>query len=465
MEAPLRRHNLRAIAALGTVALLAAACGRSTSGSTAAGSPSAGAPAASAATFGSLANVCQPGQPSGAPDQGVTASQLTLGVLTDQEFTHLPDLVNTAKVFTSWCNAAGGINGRQLVANVGQTDLLQVVPAMTAACGQDFALVGNSEAFDGLAAAKRVSCLLPEFPAQTVMSQNVNAALQAYPLTDGHSYAPYAGYFSWLLKQAYPDSAPHVGILYGQSPISVPIVMADEETLTGEGSTIAYNTPFPPTGVSDWTPYAEAIKSKGIKGLVFDGTFADLAKLELVLTNMNYKLDWIDANSNAYGASFIALAGKSLGFQHNYADIDGLYPLEKASANPAAKELAKLFAKYAPGQPVTLQDLQGFSAWLLFAKAAASCGNDVTRRCVYDASLKQTDWTAGGLQAPVNLAKPDSPVDCYNVEVATPAGWEPAPFKPNNGPYRCGAPVLKLTGNFPPPVSLSSVGKSLSDLK
>ena len=52
------------------------------------------------------------------------------------------------------------------------------------------------------------------------------------------------------------------------------------------------------------------------------------------------------------------------------------------------------------------------------------------------------------------------------MEQATPGGWVPASFDPNNGPYRCGAPVFKLpTSTLPPAVTLSSVGKSLSDLK
>jgi ABC-type branched-subunit amino acid transport system substrate-binding protein len=311
-----------------------------------------------------------------------------------------------------------------------------------------------------------VSCLLPEFPAQVVMPQNINSGLQAYPQTDGHSYGPYAGYYSWLMKQAYPDSAKHVGILYGQAAMTAPLVTAAADTVKAEGGTMAYSGAFPATGVTDWTPYAEAIKSKGIKGLVFDGEPQWLASLELVLTNMNYKLDWIDANSNAYGAPFIALAGKSLAYQHNYAALAGYYPLEKASSNSAAAQLVRLFAKYAPGQQLTQQALQAFSAWLLFAKSAAACGNDLTRRCVYDEALKQTAWTGGGLQAPVDLTKPDSPVNCYNVEMATPKGWQPASFKPNNGAYRCGAPVYKLpAGIFPAPVSLSDVGKTMSDVK
>jgi hypothetical protein len=464
-----RRH--RTIAALMAVALLAAGCGRSGGATGAGGSSSPSQTPAAAAqtgsgTFGSLTGVCQPGHATGATDQGVTSSQITVGVLTDEGFTKIPDLVNAAHAFTSWCNAAGGINGRKLVPNVGDTQLLDVVQAMTAACAKDFVLAGNSEALDGLAVKTRLSCLLPEFPAQVVMPQNIDSALQAYPLTDGNSYGPYAGYYTWLVKQQYPDSARHVGIVYGQSPITAPLVTAQEKTLTAVGGTMAYSGAFPATGVTDWTPYAEAIKSKGIKGLIFYGETQQLAALELVLTDMGYKLDWIDANSNAYGQPFIQLAGKSLAFQHNYADEGGLYPLEKASSNPATEQLVKLFAQYAPGQPVTLQVLQAWSAWLLFAKSAESCGSDLTRRCVYDAAVKQTAWTGGGLQAPVNLAQPDSPPDCFNVEQATPGGWEPAPFRPNNGAYRCGAPVYRLpAGVFPPPATLASVGKNLSDLK
>ena len=180
---------------------------------------------------------------------------------------------------------------------------------------------------------------------------------------------------------------------------------------------------------------------------------------------MNYKLDWIDANTNAYGAPFIQAAGKSLSFQHNYADLPAVYPLEKAQSNPATQQVINLYAKYAPGQPVTLQALQAFSAWLIFAVSAESCGSDLTRKCVYDAAVKQTAWTGGGLTAPVNLAQPDSPPSCFDIEQATPNGWQPASFGANDGAYRCGEPVFRLTGSYPQPLTLAEVGKSLNDLK
>jgi ABC-type branched-subunit amino acid transport system substrate-binding protein len=455
--------HIRTLAVVAVAALLAAGCSRG--GSSSESTPTQSAQAVSG-DFGTLKDVCRPGKPTSSPTQGVTADQIKVGVLTDIGFTKVPDLVNTAKVFSSWCNAAGGINGRKIVIDLGDTQLMQSVQAMAGACGKDFVLAGNSEALDGLAVKTRVSCLLPEFPAQIVMPQNVNSALQAYPLVDGHSYSIYQGYFNWLLKEAYPDSAKHVGILYGQSAITAPTVKAEVASLTYAGATMAYNGAFPTAGVTDWTPFAQAIKSKGVKGLVFSGTPQWLASLEQVLTNMNYKLDWIDANPNSYGAPFISLAGKSLSYQHNYAELFGTYPMEKASGNPAAERLAQLFKTYAPGQSVSLQGLQAWSAWLLFAKAAASCGDNLTRKCAYQAALTQTAWTGGGLQAPVNLSKPDSPVDCFNAAEATPTGWQPARFGANNGAYRCGSPVFKLpAGIFPPPLTLADVGKSMSDVK
>jgi hypothetical protein len=63
------------------------------------------------------------------------------------------------------------------------------------------------------------------------------------------------------------------------------------------------------------------------------------------------------------------------------------------------------------------------------------------------------------------LSRPDSPPSCFDVEQATPSGWEPASFGANNGAYRCGAPVFKYTGNLSQPTTLADVGQSLSNLK
>jgi Periplasmic binding protein len=461
----------RTCAAVLAAALLAAGCSRPAS--TARGqAPAAGTAGSSAAGgqdagggFGTLARVCHRGSASGAPDQGVTAGEVRVGVFTDASFTKDDTFPVTAKVFTSWCNANGGIDGRKIVFDTLDTALFNVQPRMVQACGEDFALVGGGAALDAAGVNKRLSCLLPAFPGEVVSPQNAGSPLQVYA---GYNFGPnfsYAGYYSWLMKQAYPGSAGHIGIISGDVTSTQQIAAEDAQGIDGLGGTVAYNNLYPPLGVADWTPYAEAIKDKGVKGLIFNGQWQLLAKLELALDNIGYKLDWIDANSDAYNPQFIQLAGSTLATQNNYADLSGIYPVEKASSNPATQQLASLFSQYAPGTAVSLPAVDSFAEWLLFAVSAESCGNDLTRKCVYDAAISQSAWNAGGLIAPTSLAPSAAPTNCFNVEKATPQGWEPASFDANNGAYRCGGPFFKLTTSYIPPTTLASVGKSLRDLK
>lgn len=470
------RAPIRTLAALGVAALLAAGCSRAGSSSStptastpasasssASGSAASGG-AAAAGAFGSLTGVCHGGSASGSTDQGVTSSSIEVGVLTDEEFTKDPDLVNAAKVFTSWCNAAGGIDGRKVVADIEQTELMAVQAAMTSACGKDFVLAGGSAALDGLAVATRLKCLLPDFDAQPVMPQNAGSALQLGPYTYNFAYAAFAGYYKWLMTK-YPTSTQHVGVLSGASAITLPITQAVADTITADGGTVAYNGTFPVTGVTNWTPYAETLKSKGIKGLTFYGTPQTLVSLEQALDNIGYHLDWIDANTNAYGGAFVQLAGKALSQQNNYADLPGIYPVEEAASNPAMEQLVKLYAQYVPGQPITLQAEQAWSMWLLFAQSAETCGSGLTRSCIYGAAVKQTAWTGGGITAPVDEAERQGAPNCFNIEQATPSGWQAAQFGANTGPYLCGENVVKLPAGFPLGTQLSSVGETLSDLK
>lgn len=455
------RRSRRLLIAV-TVLTLAGCSGRAAS--TADSSPSASASSASQADFGTLKNVCGSGTPKAVTGTGVTTADIKVGVFTDLGFTKNPEFVNAAKVFTSWCNDAGGINGRKLVPVTHDSKLFQVAQQMLVACKSDFALVGGGSALDSLGTKDRLKCLLPDFPAQVVQIPNVGSDLQAYPLGPALGYAPYAGYYSWLTKEKYPSSASSVGIISGDSPAITATRAEGKETLAALGAKISYDDLYPAAGVSDWTPYAQKIKSKKVKGLIFNGSFSELAKLEQVLTSIGYKPDWIDANSNAYGPAFLQLAAGSLASQNNYAALPAVYPVEEAADNPATEQVVKLYAKYAPDAQVTLPAVQAFSAWLLFAESARSC-SELTRKCVLDSAAKQTAWTAGGLQAPADLSSNTSPRTCFNVVQATAKGWTVADFKPDNGAYRCNIAAYKFKASYGKPLTLADVGKTIADLK
>jgi ABC-type branched-subunit amino acid transport system substrate-binding protein len=428
------------------------------------GGAQASAPSARSADFGTLKDVCGKGDPKPVTAQGVSDDSIQVGAFTDMGFTKKPELVDAADAFTKWCNDNGGINGRELAAITRDAKLMEVRQRMQEACKEDFALVGGAAALDGLAVKDRLGCLLPAFPAQTSLAPAVGADLQVISSGPYSGHFQYGGLYSWLLKEKYPSSAQDVGIISGDSPVTKMLAAQFKESIAQLGGKVSYADLYPSAGVSDWTPYAQSIKSKKVKGLVFLGDFASLAKLEQALTSIGYTPDWIDSNSNSYNGDFIKVAGSALGTQHNYAELFGTHPLEVEADSEAIKQVEEIFEKYAPGKTLTYPALRAFSSWLLFAVSARDC-EQLTRKCVLDNALKITDWTGGGLQAPFDVSKQDTPSKCYSIVEATAEGWKAADFKPDTGPYRCDAPVVKYRGDYPEPARLSDVGKSMADLK
>ncbi|MFZ2528087.1 MAG: ABC transporter substrate-binding protein [Rhodococcus sp. (in: high G+C Gram-positive bacteria)] len=459
---PFLAGQRRTVVAVAALAVLASGCsGRTDTGDT---GTTGGGTSATSADFGDLTDVCQGGDATTATTQGVTAEQIEVGVFSDIGFTKNSEFVDAATVFTSWCNDNGGINGRTLVANTRDAKLMEPRQRMIEACRDDFALVGGGAGLDGLGVKERLNCLLPSFPAQTVQERSAGADLEisASP-SKIPGYDNYTGFRTWALNEAYPDSKDAVGLINGDSAITRTVQEMTLETLDAIGAKVVYSELYPTMGVSDWTPYAQSIKNNGVKGLIFMGSFDQLAKLEEVLTNMDYKLDWIDPNNNAYNTQFLELLGKSADYQNNIVDLSGMAPI--GSDEPAVEQLKALYAKYAPDAPITLPAMRAWSAWLLFAKTAAACGDNLTRTCLYTTARQETAWTGGGLHAATDLENPIPPQPCFNVETATSDGWEPADFHPDNGLYRCDIPARPFTADFGAPMTLAEVGKSMNDVQ
>lgn len=456
-----------AVVLTAAVAVTAASCGR-TGGMTEVGGEAVGsgpAPAApTAADFAELKNVCQPGPGGGDTAQGVTGEEIRVGVMTDFGFTQNREFLDAADVFTSWCNDAGGINGRKLVANARDAKVFEYRQRILESCREDFFLVGGGAGLDGSGVKDRLRCLLPEIPGQTVSMENGGADLQVDPLGYNHRIGAQSSYFRWLVNEGFPQSIGAVGLIYGDVGIAKILAEQFGETLEGAGARVVYRDAYPATGVSDWTPYAQKIKSAGVKGLSFVGDVPQLAKLEQALSDVGYSVTWLDANSNAYNRQLIELAGANLDRQPTFAN-PAVFPLERAPENPPTQQLLDLFHKYKPDADVTKPVVNAWSAWLLFATSARDCGADVTRRCVYDKARSHDEWTGAGLHIPTELNDPDSGRICFNVERASSSGWTSADFAPNEGPYRCGDEPFRFKGDYGEAKTLADVGKSLDELK
>jgi ABC-type branched-subunit amino acid transport system substrate-binding protein len=465
-----------ALAALLAVVLVAGACGRSSGDGTATpttgGSTQTTAPSSSKGPgdFGTLTKVCGPGQNTKSSDQGVTAKTIDIATSADPGFTGRrglnQEIFDAGEVFVAWCNAAGGINGRKITLHEYDAALFNYDPQVQKACATDFLLVGNGNVFDGNPAqTTRLKCLLPQIPTYLVTIEGRDSDLTVQPVPNRstqYAVAPFN-----YVAQKFPDATKAVVTLTGNVEATQLVDEQASDAAKQLGWTVKSNLQYSALGEPTWVPVAQKIKDAGAKGLIYTGEPQNLALLMKALQQINYPLDFVIAAANQYDQNLIKDGGSAI---KNVYVVVGFVPFEKVADNPPTQEYLDLFAKYKPnGKSHAALGVQTFSAWLLFAEAAKACGDDLTRKCVYDNALKVTDWTGGGLGAPQDVKDQKASICGIVLEASSDGFTEPDGWKANEGLFNCDpSNTLTLDGNYSKygkGVTLADVGKSLSDLK
>ena len=420
----------------------------------------------STGAFGDLGKVCGPGLAKGETAQGVSNNEIEVGTIADPGFVGRPglnrEIFDAALVFTRWCNAAGGIQGRKLRLNLRDARVTEYRARMVDACAEDFALVGGGGAFDGTGVRDRLECLLPDFAVFVVGAEARDAELlfQVGP-TPIDSYP--AGDIRWLAAR-YPTASAHVGAITAAYPAGILNQSQAEAAATANGMTIIYSGQYNATGEPTWIPVAQSLKVRGVRGLIWTGEPQNLARLEQALVDIGYELQWIRVDPNHYDASFLDAGGEAIKNTFMRADF---VPFEQAVKQSATRQYLELFKSFLPeGRARTFLGLQTFSAWLLFAKSAGACGSQLTRRCLVENAEKigSTGWTGGGLQSPVNVAAADPP-HCFLIIEATAAGFRFPSVERTDGIYNCDIKnVVRIPGAVRSGLRLVDVGREYSDL-
>jgi ABC-type branched-subunit amino acid transport system substrate-binding protein len=451
------------VAVLAT-ALLLAACGRdkeqtapdNTSGGAAATTaPSGSASPLDRGGFGDLGVVCSPapaGEPNAASTEpGVTATSVQLGTFSDPGFAGRlglnKELFDTAEAFTKWCNAHGGIHGRQIVLKERDAKVLEFQQRVIEACDQhDFYVVGGGAVFDDTGQADRLKCGLPAVPGYTVTPGAAEADLSVQPVPIRNDEAP-VGTFRYLL-QKFPATKGAVGIFTGSVPTTKTVAARNKEALGTLGAKVVYNGTYNSTGETSWRPFLDSMRTAGVKGLYFVGDPGVMSTFLSEAASLGQKFDWIAADPNNYDPSLVAPGAAINGVYVRTA----FYPfLDEAVAkqNPATEQYREMMAKYDPQGKIAYLGVQGLSAWLLFAKAADKCGATLTRDCVWKNATAITDWTGGGLQAKHDL-KDASASDCTAILAVTNGKFALAKgYGANDGIWNCNPKnVVQLHGDY-----------------
>ena len=467
------RRAASLLVALVAVALLAAGCTRSDSdtevgaqeGSSGSETRTGTEEQGGSGTFGDLEEVCGPGDASGDTAQGVTGDSIKVGTISDPGFVARQglnqELFDASNVFVDWCNAAGGINGREIELTERDAKLTEYKQRITEACSEDFMLVGSGGVFDETGQEERLGCMLPEIPAYQVSPAARGADLVVRPLPtplDTVSIAVYQ-----YLEQRFPDTTGDVGFLTGNVPATVVVDQQNQEAVEAMDWTITYEAQYNSAGEPSWTPFVQAMQSDGVKCLVYTGEPENFSKLLQAAADIDYELEWAAIGGNALDARFIELGGDAI---RNVFLVSSIVPPFMADENPATQQYLDLFEQYLPdGKSEALLGYNSFSAWLLFATAVKECGSDVTRKCVFEAA-QVDEWTGGGLHAPTNPGA-NGGATCGMVVEASPDGFAvPDDFELTDGLYRCSDDsTAKLKGDYGTGTTLEDVGKSIDDLE
>ena len=443
------RRVLVAVVAVG--ALLAAACGGDRGEDSSGGADNPTETTASsgggAGDFGDLAGVCGPNEGGGelstaGPDetQGITEDTITLGTVSDPGFEGRPglnqEIFDTGEAFVEWCNAAGGINGKQLELNLRDAAITEYQPVMAQSCETDFAIVGSGAVTDNFWPEVGAACGLIDIAGFSVTVEKAGLANRDAIEARSVQPVPNAGdrfqVGSYLTVDAEnPDAIARSGIVYGD--LDTIIFQKDKTTAALEqiGHTFVHEAAYNILGEANWAPFAAALEEDDVQFLHFVGEGENFALLVQAMAEIGYRPDLMLMETNLYDQNWVDAAGPA---------ADGVYvrtvfwPFEEADQNPATQQYLDLLNE--SGGKVALLGAQSMSAWLLFAQSARDCdrADDLTRSCVLEAAASVEEWTGGGLHAPT-VPGSNEPTPCTIVLQIQDSAF--ARFAPDEG-YDCG---------------------------
>ncbi len=352
-------------------------------------------------TFGDLESPCGPGTATGATDQGVTDTSISIGYGDDAGFATSPglnhEISDAVRAMIDWCNDQGGINGRQLTGTYHDAAITRVNNAVADACETDFFLVGESWALDSAQEETRRGCGLPAVPASAVSPQFSNAPLmwQASP----NPVERWSTSAAAQLAEMFPGKVAKAATVFGNFAATIDTKDKVESTFPVHGWTfIGCDQEYNLQGEADWKPFIQRMKDCGVEAVYFTGApYPNFENLLTAAQQLDYDPIWL-VDSPFYNPQLstwnVEGAGDDVYFRLAFVPFDEVRP---GSATQAYLDMID-----SAGGDATLSGAGATSSFLLWASAAKACGSDLTRECVGEQLEQIHEWTGGGLHAPTD---------------------------------------------------------------
>ena len=352
--------------------------------------------------FGDAAWPCGPAASPNVDDGsevGVTADSVSIASGDDAGYSGAPglshEIMDAMRPMVAKCNELGGINGRQIKLNYYDAALFNVGPAIQGACDdKNFFLVGEGWAFDGNQEEIRLACGLPAVPTYTV-SAAFAMGKDVFQGTPNPADETPGGWFAMLTKQ-FPDAVKHIGVMAAafsatQETRDKVLEAAPQFGWNFTVTSLEYN----PVGEADWTPFVKQLQDAGTTAVSYTGSCLPSLQLFAQAATANGLDVPIFADTNNYLAD--CAAANTDGALNNLYVRSAFVPFEEADVNKATQDYLDLVS--ASGGDTAVLGAQAASSFLLWATAAAACGETLTRACTLT-NLKDThSWTGHGLHA------------------------------------------------------------------
>ena len=347
-----------------------------------------------------VGKICEAGPGGASSVRGVGAKAIHVAVFNDAANTIEPgleeELVQQAMAFAAWCNASGGINGRDIVIDNRDAALFNAAQVTVQACQSDFMAVGGGMALDMPSVPIREKCGLGQISGYLASDASDVASDQVDP-GGGNTDTWPSGWFQVLAK-AYPQAVKKAGMGGANTPSVLEPEHKYEFGAEAQGWKVV-DFQEPPISVTDWAPYVEEAQSKGVEAL-WPSLDDNIVPYFQAMTTAGYHPAFVILGVQFYNSTTSGGVAANPGLPPVYLETSW-WPLEMASQNPSTEQLVNVMHRYAKGDAVDFDDEEGAESWLLWAKSASACGTDLTTSCVLSHAAATKNWDAGGIQAPV----------------------------------------------------------------
>ena len=368
------------------------------------GAGGAASPSISTTKFGTLPSPCGKGHATGATDQGVTNTTISLAYGDDRGYSGIPgldqEMGDAVKDMIAWCNAQGGINGRKIAGDYYDAAITNVGSVMAQACKKDFMLAGEGFALDGVAENTRLGCNLAAVPGFTVAPVVANAYEMYQASPNPADYSPVSS--AYQATQLFGSKTSHAGAYTTNLSTQAASNAKAVQAYTKAGWKFV-NCPFQVNyaGEPSYAPFMTKLQGCGVQVVYTDAAPGPVLYGALEAeSQLNYNPIWVE-DSASYTAAFAKWNTSGLG-NNTYVRLS-YEPLEASKVVPAVAQYLAIVQKYG-GLSSQLGE-QATSSFLLWATEAKACGSTLTRQCVINKLSKVTNWTGGGLNASGNPSK------------------------------------------------------------